>query len=432
MSRKIAFHTLGCKLNFSETSTIAREFSEKGYDRVKFGEDADIVVLNTCSVTQIAEKKCLQAIRKAKAKSPDAIIAVTGCFAQLDAETISKIEGVDIVLGTNDKFNLLSILENYAGRDNSAVHSCEISEVTAFDKAYTTSDRTRTFVKVQDGCDYPCTYCTIPKARGKSRNPKIEEIINDVEKIVIGGAKEIILTGVNIGDFGRSTGENFFDLIKSLDNVSGLERIRISSIEPNLLKDEIIEFCSKSKKIMPHFHIPLQSGSDEILALMKRRYNTGLFAEKINKIREFQPEAFIGIDVIVGFPGETEEHFKQTFSFLEKSDISFIHVFSYSERKATPASEMQNKISPKLIKQRSDILHELSAKKHEIFCKRNFGKTSKVLFEEKEKSDFIFGFTENYIKVKTTFNKLYINQIKEVKISEYIKEEELCCILFEL
>ncbi len=424
MLKKVAFHTLGCKLNFSETSTIARTFSEKGYERVKFGEPADIVLLNTCSVTETADKKCRQAIKKAKAKSENTFIAVTGCFAQLQTEKIAKIPGVDIVLGIKDKFKIFDHINNFEKQKTSNIYSCEISEVSEFDGAFSLSDRTRSFLKIQDGCDYPCAYCTIPKARGKSRNTTINETIKNAEKIAEAGIKEIILTGVNVGDFGRSTGENFFDLIKELDKVKGISRYRISSIEPNLLTDEIIEFTSKYEKFLPHFHIPLQSGSNKILSLMKRRYKKELFAEKINKIRKTIPQAFIGVDVIVGFPGETDNDFQETYKFLENSDISFIHVFSYSDRPGTKSISMEGKINPAEIKKRSKKLHELSEQKHFKFYKSNIDTIQNVLYEQK-KGDFIFGFTENYIKVRSKFNENLINKIKNVKIIRITEKPKL-------
>jgi threonylcarbamoyladenosine tRNA methylthiotransferase MtaB len=338
--KKVAFHTLGCKLNFSESSTIARDFTEKGYKRVSFSEHADVYVINTCTVTDMADKKCKQAVKKVIRQNPNAVVAVIGCYAQLKPEEIKNIDGVDIVLGANEKFKLFQYIENKDNIMEPVIHSCEIDSVTQFDSAYSSGDRTRSFLKVQDGCNYPCTYCTIPNARGKSRNDSIENTIKQAQEIAAKGFKEIILTGVNIGDFGRTTDETFFDLIKELDKVDGIERYRISSIEPNLLNDEILEFVANSKKFLPHFHIPLQSGSNDILALMKRRYNREKFANRVEKIKQLMPNAFIGVDVIVGFPGETDEKFMETYQFIELLDISFLHVFSYSVRSGTPAEEI--------------------------------------------------------------------------------------------
>lgn len=413
MKKKVSYHTLGCKLNFAETSTISREFSENGFEKVKFGENANVVVINTCSVTGIADKKCRAAIKKAKKTSPDAFIVVTGCYAQLQPKEISKIEGVDLVLGANDKFNIFEYSKQFQKFDKPQIYSCEINEVEKFQPAFSSGDRTRSFLKIQDGCDYPCTYCTIPKARGKSRNKNIKSIVDDAYKIANEGYKEIILTGVNIGDFGKSTGETFFDLIKVLDKVKGIERYRISSIEPNLITDEIIDFTEKSAKFLPHFHIPLQSGSDKLLKLMKRRYLTDIFVKKINKINDTIKNVFIGIDVIVGFPGETDEDFNDTYKLLESLKISFIHVFSYSERPGTPAADMKNKVSKDIIKQRSQKLHKLSEIKHRNFCENNIGNKSKVLLEAAKHENMMFGFTENYIKIKIPYNKKLVNTIVE-------------------
>lgn len=417
MQKKVSFHTLGCKLNFSETSTIAREFEKKGFQRVNFGEDAEIVIINTCTVTGIADKKCRQVIKKAKKKSPGAFIAVTGCYAQAEADKIAEIPGVDIVLGMNEKFNLFKHIDKFEKRNKAVIYSCDISEIEKFDAAYSSGDRTRSFLKVQDGCDYPCTYCTIPIVRGKSRSGSVAEIISQAKKIADKGFKEIILTGVNIGDFGKGRDETFFDLIKALDNVESIERYRISSIEPNLITDEIIEFTLQSKKFLPHFHIPLQSGSDKILKLMKRRYNTDLFRSKIEKINFLIPDAFLGIDVIAGFPGETNEDFNDTYKFLESTDISFLHVFSYSVRPGTPAEKMPGKVSAEEIKLRSEMLHQLSYKKHKAFYKKFIGTEHKVLFEGAKHDNSMFGFTENYIKVEIPYYEKLINEIKNFKIT---------------
>ena len=418
MTKKVSYHTLGCKLNFAETSTIARNFAYKGFEKVKFGELANVVVINTCSVTGIADKKCRTAIKKAKKTSPDAFIVVTGCYAQLQAEKIAKIPGVDVVLGADDKFNVFKYFDKFEKLPEAQIHSCEISEVEKFQSAYSSGDRTRSFLKVQDGCDYPCTYCTIPQARGKSRNKTIKSIIEDAKAIAKEGFKEVILTGVNIGDFGKSTGETFFDLIKELDKVQGIERYRISSIEPNLITDEIIDFTAKSGKFLPHFHIPLQSGSDKLLKLMKRRYLTDLFIKKIEKINSTIPDAFIGIDVIVGFPGETDNDFNDTYKLLESLNISFLHVFSYSERPGTLAADMKNKVAKNIIKERSQKLHKLSDIKHKEFYKKNIGKKRKVLLEATNHDNFMFGFTENYIKIQIPYNKKLINSIIDIELNE--------------
>lgn len=414
---KVSFHTLGCKLNFSETSTIARSFAEKKFDKVKFGEQADVIVINTCSVTGAADKKCKKAIKKAKKTSPDAYIVVTGCFAQLKPQEIAEIPGVNLVLGMQEKFNLFDKVNDFSKKQNAQIYSCEINEVENFDISHSSGDRTRSFLKIQDGCDYPCTYCTIPKARGKSRNGNINDIVREAQIIANSGYKEIILTGVNIGDFGKSTGETFFELIKELEKVSGIERYRISSIEPNLLTDEIIEFVAGSLKFLPHFHIPLQSGSNKLLKLMKRRYMRELFKEKIELINKKIPNAFIGIDVIVGFPGETHDDFEETYNFLNSLNISFLHVFSYSDRDGTPSATMQNKVEKHEIDSRSKKLHQLSEQKHKRFYENNIGLQSKVLFEAAKIKNSMFGFTDNYIKVEIPFNSNYINTIQKIKIS---------------
>lgn len=427
--KKVAFHTLGCKLNFSESSTIAREFTEKGYKRVAFSDIADVYIINTCSVTDLADKKCKQVVKKATKLNPNAIVAVIGCYAQLKPEEIQNIPGVDIVLGANEKFSLFQFIESKQVSEQPIIHSCEIDAVDKFDPAYSSGDRTRSFLKVQDGCNYPCTYCTIPKARGKSRNDSIENTVKVAREIASQGFREIILTGVNIGDFGRTTGEKFIDLLRELDKVEGIERYRISSIEPNLLTDEMIGFVAASSKFLPHFHIPLQSGSSEILARMKRRYKRELFANRVSKIKELMPDAFIGVDVIVGFPGETDEKFRETYHFLENLDVSFLHVFSYSVRPGTPAENMEGKINQKIIHQRSKALHQLSENKHKNFYIRNIGKKEIVLFESKNENGFMYGFTRNYLKVKTPFNKQFINQLINVKL---INPDERNCFDCEI
>ena len=421
--KKVAFHTLGCKLNFSETSTISRNFKNKEFDIVSFNSEADIYVINTCSVTEQADKKCRQAIKKVQNINPEAFIAVVGCYAQLKPGEIANNLGVDLVLGTKEKFNILEHLSSLQKNKIPEVYSCEIDEVDNFDSSHSEADRTRSFLKVQDGCDYSCTYCTIPLARGKSRNNKISELVIEAGKIAQSGIKEIILTGVNIGDFGKSTKESFLSLIKSLEKVDGIERIRISSIEPNLLTDEIIELVSKSKKIQHHFHIPLQSGCNKILAKMQRRYNRELFKSKVDKIKQLMPDAFIGVDVIVGFTGETDDDFNDTYQFLTDLDASFYHVFSYSERPNTKSANFDNKVPKNIIKIRSKKLHDLAEKKQQKFYIQNLGKDEEVLFESSKKNDLIFGFTGNYIKVETEYNKSLVGKIIQVKL-ESISESK--------
>ncbi len=414
--KKVAFHTLGCKLNFSETSTISRNFKEKGFEIVEFNSEADVYVINTCSVTEHADKKCRQAIHKIQNKNPEAFIAVVGCYAQLKPEEIAKNLGVDLVLGTQEKFNIIEHLNDISKKENAEIYSCEIDKVESFDSSHSEADRTRSFLKVQDGCDYACSYCTIPLARGKSRNKKISELVKEANNIAESGIKEIILTGVNIGDFGKSTKESFFDLIQELEKVNGIERIRISSIEPNLLKDEIIEFVAKSKKILPHFHIPLQSGCNKILAKMQRRYNRELFKSRVDRIKELMPNSFIGVDVIVGFPGETDEFFEDTYQFLQDLNATFYHVFSYSERPNTKSVNFDNKVPKNIISQRSKKLQKLADEKQNNFYKVNIGNEDEVLFEAYRKKGLMFGFTRNYIKVETPYDKSLIGKIKKVQL----------------
>ena len=423
-NKKIAFQTLGCKLNFSESSTIARDFTENGFERVKFNEKSDVYVINTCTVTGQADKKCRQAVKKIVKNNPDAIVALIGCYAQTKPDEVSNIEGVDIVLGTDEKFKLFEFVEKFEKNRKQINHSCEIEGVEHFDASYSSGDRTRSFLKIQDGCDYLCTYCTIPKARGKSRNENVEKTVNQAKEIAKRGYKEIVLTGVNIGDFGKSTDETFYDLIKELDKIEGIERYRISSIEPNLLTDEIIEFVAKSKKFLPHFHIPLQSGSNEVLKLMKRRYLRERFADRIQKINELIEDAFIGVDVIVGFPAETKELFNETYTFLESLNISFLHVFSYSDRDGTESTAYKIKVSKKEIKERSKKLHQLSDIKHAEFYKKNIGKTKLVLFEAGNNKGKIIGFSDNYLKVEAKYNEKLVNRIIEVKLDN-LKDESL-------
>ena len=420
MTKKVAFQTLGCKLNFSETSTIAREFEEGGFARATRGEIPDIVVINTCSVTEHADKKCRNIIRKAIKDNPEAIIAVTGCYAQLKPSEIAKIEGVDIVVGNNDKGMLYSRVREYEGKGNTRIHHCESQSIDTFFAAFSSGDRTRAFMKIQDGCDYHCTYCTIPKARGASRNISIESLMGQAQEVSRKGQKEIVLTGVNIGDFGRTTGESFLDLISELDKVEGIERYRISSIEPNLITDQVIEFCAGSRKFQPHFHIPLQSGCDKILALMRRRYNTSMFAERIANVRDMIPDAFIGIDVIVGFPGETDEDFEVTYKFLEILAPAFLHVFPYSERPGTPAVEMSGKVPAPESAQRVKRLGELSDRLYREFCLRYAGTDAEILVESTIHGGKMEGFTGNYIRVEIPADRSLSGKMVKVKLSHLL------------
>jgi threonylcarbamoyladenosine tRNA methylthiotransferase MtaB len=416
--KKVAFHTLGCKLNFAETSTIARNFTDNGYERVDFNDVADIYVINTCSVTNKADKKSQQAAKKARNKNPSAKVIVVGCYSQLQPEKVAKIPGVDLVLGSNEKFRVLDYLDNINNSDHKTeIHSCELNDTIEYTPSYSYGDRTRSFLKVQDGCDYMCTYCTIPLARGKSRNPDINSLVKQASEIGDSGVKEIILTGVNIGDFGKSTGNNFLQLIKELDKVDSVGRYRISSIEPNLLTNEIIEFVARSGKFMPHFHIPLQSGCNDILAKMKRRYNTGTFEKRLQQVNQVLPDAFIGIDVIVGFPGETDQLFNTTYDFLKKLNVSYYHVFSFSQRPNTPAAEMNGKVPGNVITSRSKKIQMLADKKQAEFYKRHIGKEREALFEESSKDEKMWGFTDNYIKTETQYDPALAGKIKKVRIT---------------
>ncbi len=424
-AKTVAFHTLGCKLNFSETSTIARKFSESGFEKVDFDSVADVYVINTCSVTENADKECRQIIRKIKRQSPDAKIAVVGCYAQLQPETIAAITGVSMVLGAAEKFNILQHLENQNGNELQAeIHATAIDEVDFYVDAHSFGDRTRTFLKVQDGCDYGCTFCTIPLARGKSRSATIAEIVQQTREIAASGVKEIVLTGVNIGDFGKGFSggkkkdESLLELIMALDEVEGIERFRISSIEPNLLNDFIIRFVATSKRFAPHFHIPLQSGSDKILKQMRRRYLRNLYTERVQLIKQIMPHCCIGVDVIVGFPGETEADFLETYKFLNELEISYLHVFTYSERPNTPAIEMQGKVSPEECKLRSKMLRNLSLKKRRHFYEKHSNQQRKVLFESENENGFISGFTDNYIRVKHIFDVSIKNSLKDILLKE--------------
>jgi threonylcarbamoyladenosine tRNA methylthiotransferase MtaB len=423
--KKVAFHTLGCKLNFSETSTIARSCEEEGYEKVEFKEHADIYVLNTCSVTENADKECKRLVRQVLKVNPEAFVVIIGCFAQLKPGEIAKYEGVDLVLGATEKFKLSSYLNDLSKQEIAEVHSCEIVDANFFEAAYSIGDRTRAFLKVQDGCDYKCTYCTIPLARGISRSDKLYNVLKNAKEISERDIKEIVLTGVNIGDYGKGEFGNkkhehtFLELVQALDKVEGISRLRISSIEPNLLKDETIDFVSESNVFVPHFHIPLQSGSDELLKKMKRRYLTGLYTERVSRIKEKMPDACIGVDVIVGFPGETEELFQETYSLLNELDISYLHVFTYSERANTEAAVMENVVDKGIRNQRSKMLRILSAKKKRAFYEKNIGSTRTVLFEHDNKNGFIQGFTENYVKVKLEYDPGLRNQIVKVKLNDF-------------
>ncbi|WP_419211841.1 tRNA (N(6)-L-threonylcarbamoyladenosine(37)-C(2))-methylthiotransferase MtaB [Maribacter sp. X9] len=424
MKKKVAFYTLGCKLNFSETSTIARNFTDEGFDRVDFTEEADMYVINTCSVTDNADKKFKTIVKQAQKSNPDAFIAAVGCYAQLKPEELADVDGVDLVLGATEKFKITDYINDLTKNDLGKVHSCEISEADFYVGSYAIGDRTRAFLKVQDGCDYKCTYCTIPLARGISRSDTLENVLKNATDISNQGIKEIVLTGVNIGDYGKGEFGNkkhehtFLDLVKALDDVDGIHRLRISSIEPNLLKNETIDFVAQSKTFVPHFHIPLQSGSDDLLKLMKRRYMTNLYKERVHKIREAMPNCCIGVDVIVGFPGETEQHFLETYHFLNELDISYLHVFTYSERDNTPAATMKGVVPKKVRNKRSKMLRGLSAKKRRAFYESQLGNDLTVLFEGENKEGYIQGFTENYVKVKSPWNPELVNTLHQVRLTE--------------
>lgn len=423
-SKKVSFYTLGCKMNFAETSTVAREFEEGGFERYAGRKDADVCVINTCSVTEHADKKCRNLIRKIIKDNPDAIIAVTGCYAQLRPQDITAIEGVDIVLGNNGKGGLYKKVSELAAETpvsrETTIYTCG-SDMTGFFPAFSTGDRTRSFLKVQDGCSYKCSYCTIPYARGESRNIPIADIVACAEKIAAAGQKEIVLTGINTGDFGRTTGERFPDLLHALDKVVGIERYRISSIEPNLLTDEVIDITASGRKFMPHFHIPLQSGSDAVLAKMRRRYNTTMFAERIEAVRKAVPDVFIGIDVITGFPGEDEREFETTYNFLASLAPAYLHVFPYSERPGTPAVEFDGKVPRNVSSERVKRLTALCEDLHREFTGRYIGREVQVLFESTVRGGMMAGFSDNYIKVQVPYDRAAVNQIRIVKL-EHILE----------
>jgi threonylcarbamoyladenosine tRNA methylthiotransferase MtaB len=417
--KKVAYHTLGCKLNFAETSSIAHSLLQQGFRKVKSGEQADVFIINTCSVTDIADKKCRQAIHKFQKLHPNAFMIVTGCYAQLKPEEIAAMAGVDLVLGANEKFTITDYLDNLQKKEKAEFHTSALKDITTFSPSASQDDRTRYFLKVQDGCDYVCSYCTIPLARGKSRNGTIADTVAMAEKLATQGAKEIVLSGVNIGDFGKSTDESFLDLVKALDGVEGIERYRISSIEPNLLTNEIIEFVAHSKRFAPHFHIPLQSGSNEVLALMKRRYKRELFAQRVAKIKEIMPQAFIGVDVIVGVRGETSEYFEDACAFITGLDVSQLHVFTYSERPGTKALEIDFAVPQQEKKRRSEVLHLISDKKLQHFYRTKIGTEAIVLWESSVHDGKMYGFTENYIRVENSYNKALVNTLQKVKLGNF-------------
>lgn len=422
--KKVAFYTLGCKLNFSETSTIARSFQEEGFEKVAFSEAADMYVINTCSVTENADKRFKTIVKQAQKANPDAFVAAVGCYAQLKPEELAVVDGVDLVLGATEKFKITDYINDLTKNDFGEVHSCEIEDADFYVGSYSIGDRTRAFLKVQDGCDYKCTYCTIPLARGISRSDTLENVLKNAKEISEQNIKEIVLTGVNIGDYGKGEFGNkkhehtFLELVQALDEVDGIERLRISSIEPNLLKNETIDFVSKSNTFVPHFHIPLQSGSNTLLRLMRRRYMRELYVDRVTKIKEVMPDACIGVDVIVGFPGETDEIFLETYNFLTELDISYLHVFTYSERENTIAAEMDGVVPQNVRKKRSKMLRGLSVKKRRAFYESQIGKTKTVLFEGENKEGYIHGFTENYVKVKAPWNPELVNTLHNVTLTK--------------
>lgn len=424
MKKKVAFYTLGCKLNFSETSTIARGFEEEGFDRVDFSEVADMYVINTCSVTENADKRFKSIVKQAQKVNPNAFVAAIGCYAQLKPEELAAVDGVDLVLGATEKFKITDYINDLSKNDFGTIHSCEIEEADFYVGSYAIGDRTRAFLKVQDGCDYKCTYCTIPLARGISRSDTLENVLKNAAEIASKDIKEIVLTGVNIGDYGKGEFGNkkhehtFYDLVEALDTIKGIHRLRISSIEPNLLKNKTIDFVANSNSFVPHFHIPLQSGSDEILKLMRRRYLSGLYVDRVARIKEVMPDACIGVDVIVGFPGETDELFLETYHFLNELPISYLHVFTYSERDNTVAANMENVVPKKVRNKRSKMLRSLSVKKRRAFYESQLGTIRTVLFEDENKEGYIQGFTENYVKVKAAWNPELVNQLKKVELTK--------------
>jgi threonylcarbamoyladenosine tRNA methylthiotransferase MtaB len=415
--KTVAFHTLGCKLNFSETSTLSRLLEQDGFVKTEFDNTADVYVINTCSVTDNADKECRMLVRRIQRRAPGSMVVITGCYAQLKPEEIASIEGVDLVLGAAEKFNIAEHLKTLTKGDSTKICSCDIEDVNSFHASYSLNDRTRTFLKVQDGCDYTCAFCTIPMARGKSRSDSVANVVEHAHTLAATGVKEIVLTGVNLGDFGKGfeggkkREESFFELAQALDNVEGISRYRISSIEPNLLTNEIIEFVANSRKFMPHFHIPLQSGSNDILGLMRRRYRRELYAEKVALIKQFMPHCAIGVDVIVGFPSESDAHFRETYDFLNELDVSYLHVFTYSERANTHALEIKPVVPVHIRNERNKMLRNLSHKKQQFFHEQHLGQTRKVLFESLGKDGMMEGYTDNYVKVTTPFRQEWHNQI---------------------
>ncbi|MFV1884949.1 MAG: tRNA (N(6)-L-threonylcarbamoyladenosine(37)-C(2))-methylthiotransferase MtaB [Balneola sp.] len=420
--KKVAFETLGCKLNFSETSSMRRDFENEGFELGEFNEEADIYIINTCSVTMDANSACRKTVRQALRRNPDAFVAVVGCYAQLEPEEIAQIEGVDVVLGAKDKFKLLDLFDDFVKQEETIIHTSDVNEAVDFHNAFSSDDRTRAFLKVQDGCNYKCSFCTIPLARGASRSPKISTVVRNAQLLVEEGFKEVIITGVNSGDFGYGTDEDFFQLLQALEQVDGLKRLRVSSIEPNLLHEEIIHFAAESKKLQPHFHMPLQSGSDEMLKIMKRRYRSDLYRGRVELIRELMPDACIGVDVITGHPGETQELFQESFDFIDSLDVSYLHVFTYSERPNTHALALSPVVPKQERKKRTHKLRRLSAKKRFVFDARFEGETRPVLFEEENKDGLMFGWTNNYVRVAIPFNQRLINTIQEVNIGDYSEE----------
>lgn len=433
MKKKVAFYTLGCKLNFSETSTIARGFQEEGFERVDFSEKADMYVINTCSVTENADKRFKTIVKQAQKVNSDAFVAAIGCYAQLKPEELADVDGVDLVLGATEKFKITDYVNDLTKHEHGEVHSCEIEDADFYVGSYAIGDRTRAFLKVQDGCDYKCTYCTIPLARGISRSDTLPNVLKNAAEISAQGIKEIVLTGVNIGDYGKGEFGNkkhehtFLDLVKALDEVKGIHRLRISSIEPNLLKNETIDFVANSNAFVPHFHIPLQSGSDEILKSMRRRYMSDLYVDRVRRIKETMPHACIGVDVIVGFPGETDANFLDSYHFLNELDISYLHVFTYSERDNTPAAEMGGTVPKNVRSKRSKMLRTLSVKKRRAFYESQLGSTRTVLFEGENKEGYIHGFTENYVKVKEPWDPALINTLRKIGLTEIDQDGLVRC-----
>ncbi len=418
--KKVLFHTLGCKLNFAESSSVGKRLLAEGYHRVSDGEVADVCVVNTCSVTDLADKKSRQAIQKLVRQHPGAFVVVTGCYAQLKPEEVAKLEGVNLVLGSNEKERLPEYLQDIEIHVKSKIWRSSFKDIVDFMPSWSQGDRTRCFLKVQDGCNYFCSFCTIPKARGKSRSASVEDTVAEAKEAVKGGAREIVLTGVNIGDFGQGKGESFFDLIQAIDRIEGLERVRISSIEPNLLTDDIIAFVAQSSKFMPYFHIPLQSGSDAVLELMRRRYDTALFEAKVKRVRQLIPDAFIGVDVIVGTRGETETYFEEGYRFIKRMDISQLHVFTYSEREGTAALKIEHCVKPEEKKRRSELMHNLSELKHKEFCAQYAGMLRPVLWEKQQQGELMGGFTDNYIRVETSYNPDWVNRVVDFQLPAYI------------